>query len=94
MSKEFDIGHYGKILLDVVIALITVAIAFGIGKYIVVELNNGTNNSLSESLSFFSNQSGYVNMALTFLFIGIVAAVGIGLVQMMANIRAKTAGTP
>ena len=88
---SLEISKYGRELLNVVIALITVAIAFGIGQYIVTELNAGTNNSLAASMSFFTGQANYVNMALTFLFIGIVAAVGIALVKMMARIGGASA---
>ncbi len=92
---SFELSKYGNELLRIVIALITVAIAFGIGQYIVTELNVGTNNSLQASESFFTSQANYVNMALTFLFIGVVAAVGIALVRMMAKIGGATAaGTP
>lgn len=85
----FDIGPYVDSAFAVVIGAIGIAITFGIGYYIVQQLNQASNGQLPEAVSLIQQQNTVLGTIVNFLFIGVVAAIGIGLVLYLRGAFGK-----
>lgn len=76
----FDLKTHADNAMYIIVAAIAIALAFGIGLYILNQLNNASGNQLTTAVNLLSSQSSLINTAVTFLFIAVVAGIGIGLV--------------
>jgi len=71
-----------------VIAAIGISIAFGIGYYILVQLNEAAKTggaNLTEAVNLLAGQTSLIGTAITFIIIGVVAGIGIGLVLYLQS---------
>jgi len=80
MATEFDLSSHIRNAMSVIIAVVSIALAFGIGYYILVKLNDASGGNLTEAVNMLSSQTSLINTSITFLVIGVVAGIGIGLV--------------
>ena len=87
MAAEVDLGKHVNNAMDVIVGAIGIAMAFGIGLYILYQLNNSTGGQIQAAYNLLSGQSTLINTVVTFLFIGVVAAVGIALVKFLSTVR-------
>ena len=78
--------------LYIVIAAIAIALAFGIGQFILTQLNQAAGGNLTEAVNLLTGQQTLLNTAVTFLVIGVVASVGIGLVLYLRSGMAGAGG--
>jgi len=81
----FDLKAHADNAMYIIVAAIGIALAFGIGLYILNQLNNASNGQLSDAVNLLSGQSSLINTAVTFLFIAVVAGIGIGLVLYLRS---------
>jgi hypothetical protein len=80
VAARFDLGEHVNNAMNAVIGIVAIAIAFGIGMYILYQLNAGTGGNLTSAVSMLEGASNLISTAVTFLVIGVVAGIGIGLV--------------
>jgi len=82
-----DLDRHVQTSMNVVTGAVAIAMAFGIGLYILFQLNNATGGQIQTAYDLLSSQNTLLNTVVTFLFIGVVALVGIGLVKYLQGIR-------
>jgi len=91
-EEVFNLRTHVDNAMNAVIAAISVAIAFGIGTYIIAELDNASGGKLSSAVNMLNSTSSLVGTAVTFLIIGVVAAIGIGLVRYLRGTWGESVG--
>lgn len=79
----FKIDQHVDNAVTGVVGAITVFLAFGIGGYILLQFNAGTNNSLKNVVDAYNGLSGIVTTVVTIILVGVLAGVGIGLINLM-----------
>jgi len=85
MATEFDLSWHVRNSMSAIIAAIAIALAFGIGSYILYKLNEGTGGNLTTAVNMLQNQSSLIGTVVTFLMVGVLAGIGIGLVVYLYN---------
>jgi len=85
MAAEFDLGGHVRNSMSAIIAAISIALAFGIGSYILYKLNEGTKGNLTKAVDMLESQSDLIGTVVTFLMVGVLAGIGIGLVVYLYN---------
>jgi len=88
MAAEFDLMTHVRNAMAGVIAAIGISIAFGIGYYILVQLNEAAKAggaNLSEAVKLLAGETNLIGTAITFIIIGVVAGIGIGLVLYLQS---------
>jgi len=81
----FDLKQHADHAMYMVIAGIAIALAFGIGSYILVQLNNASGGNIQVAVDMFNSQASMINTIVTFLFVGVVAGIGIALVLSLRS---------
>ena len=82
---ELDFEKHVDNSINVIIGIVSISLIGGISAYILYWLDNGTGNVASSWLHLLNNAQSMVNTVVTFLLVGVIAAVGFSLINYFRN---------
>ena len=84
-GEGFDISVYTRNAMVAIVAVIAIALAFGIGLFILESLANtpGVGQSLGNVTGILTGLSGLVNTIAVFLIIFVVAVMAVALIMYL-----------
>ncbi|RLG66821.1 hypothetical protein DRN93_05690 [archaeon] len=82
---EFDFKDYISTAQSVVVGIVAIALAGGIGSYILAQFNNGTGNQITEWVNLLNGRVSMISTVITILLVAVIALVGIGLIKLMTK---------
>ena len=85
MPQDFDFGQYITTAQKVVVGIIGIALAGGIGSYILAQFNNGTGGQITEWVNLLNGRVSMISTVITILLVAVIALVGIGLIKLLTK---------
>jgi hypothetical protein len=85
----FNLDTHVNNAMSAVVGAVGISIAFGIGLYILTKLNEASGNQIQTAVDMFSNTQSIFSAVVTFLAVGAIAGIGIGLVSYLRSIRTR-----
>jgi len=83
MPQDFDFGQYITTTQKVVVGIVSIALAGGIGSYILAQFNNGTGGQISQWVNLLNVTM--ISTVVTILIVAVIAFIGIGLIKLMTK---------
>ena len=81
MAEGLKFQSYTEAATSVIFAAITIAVAYGIGYYVVVKLNESTNNSMTAAIGILDAIKSPTTSVVTLLMILVIAFAAFGLIN-------------